>query len=74
MPKQIKDITPEIHRCIIGACPSVFETSSEYIIVGRKLDPTSISPELQPRVGDGEAAVGIPKALLTALIPTLLQS
>jgi len=60
--------TPTEFKCLVGACPSVFETNrGTYIIVGKKLNLKEVTQEVKNKIGDGEIGVEIPKGLLDEL-------
>ena len=64
----IVEKTPAEFHCVIGTCPSVFETDrGTYIIVGKKLNLKEVTQEVKNKIGDGEIAVEIPKGLLDEL-------
>ncbi len=52
--------------CGIGACPLVYEAKREsgevYLIIGRQVNP--LDAGLEGKVGEGEALVEIPRALI----------
>ncbi len=57
------EVTPEEVRCGIGACPSVFDSGNQYMVVG--VVPTGEIPlEVRSKIGKGEAVVLVPKKLL----------
>ena len=52
-------------ECGAGPCPSAHKTSrGTYFIVGRQLSPDEVSELLPVHIGEGEAAVEIPQALV----------
>jgi hypothetical protein len=62
----IKELTPKEMLCCIGACPSTYEATREgkevYLVVGKKINPSDAG--LEKKVGEGEALVEIPRALI----------
>ena len=62
----LKEITPERLLCIVGACPSAYEGNREgnevYLVVGKAVNP--IDAGLENKVGDGEALIEVPRALI----------
>ena len=63
----LRDITPKELNCVIGACPTIFETDSGFVIVGNNLDGAELPGSIAEKVGAGERAVYVPKALLREL-------
>lgn len=63
---KIKNITPNEHKCIIGACPTIVESNNgSYIIVGELMNNNDLSDlGLLKKVGENEVAIEIPKSLL----------
>ncbi|HOZ46600.1 MAG TPA: hypothetical protein PLO37_06595 [Candidatus Hydrogenedentes bacterium] len=60
---RIREITPEPLKCIVGACPAVYETDrGTFILIGRQLDVAQLLPG---KVGSEETAIEIPQELLT---------
>lgn len=64
---KIKDITPQEHKCIVGACPTIVESDNgSYIIVGELINEADLTDlGLLKKVGKNEVAIEIPKSLLT---------
>jgi len=62
----IKDITPKEFKCIVGACPGIFETDrNTYILIGVELKKDQLRHlGLQGRVGNDETVIEIPKDIL----------
>ena len=61
-----KELTPESLKCLIGACPAIFETTdNSYLVIG-KLKKENAVPK--GRVGSDEVLIEIPKELLAELI------
>lgn len=62
----LREVTPQNMMCGIGACHSVYEATREgkevYLIVGKQVSP--LDTGLEKKVGEGEALVEIPRALL----------
>jgi hypothetical protein len=55
----LKEITPVRLRCTLGACPAVFESShEELVIIGKKAD-LNIIQELAERIAEDEYAIQI---------------
>ena len=49
----LKRLTPQEQRCIVGACPEVYEVNKEnYLIIGKVVDAKDFG--LEKNVGDGE--------------------
>lgn len=62
----IRELTPEAMRCIIGNCPAIFETDrGTYLIIGRKIDMGDSIGNISARVGENETIIEIPKILLS---------
>lgn len=60
----VRDLTPDTHRCGIGACPAVFETDrGTIVLVGKVLSDTDRA-QLAERIGEGEVAIEIPRDLI----------
>lgn len=65
---KLKEITPEHLRCVIGACPAVYETDrGTYVLIGKIVNDTDIANVLAGMVGADEMAVEIPKEFLSGL-------
>jgi hypothetical protein len=66
---QFRELTPEPLRCVIAACPAVFEdaNAAEILVIGRRLNDT----ELSHRVGEGEALVAISREMLVEALARL---
>ena len=63
-----KELTPDSVNCGIAACPALFETSSgTYVLIGRAIAADEVASCLPGRVGEGEAAIEIPRELLSEL-------
>ena len=62
----IKDMTPTSFQCVVGACPSFFETDKNtYILVGVQIHKSEIKNlGIESRVGGNEVAIEIPKELI----------
>lgn len=62
----VEEVTPAVNRCIIGSCPSTYKATIKgrqvYLIIGRQVTPTDAG--LEKKVGDGEALIEVPKALI----------
>ena len=67
---EIRDITPTAFRCIVGACPGILETETEYLVIGRVLSQVAVKAVSGVRVGLGEAVVAVPKGLLQGAVIT----
>jgi hypothetical protein len=62
-----KEITPQHLRCGLGQCPGVFEHGrDELIIVGQLLEG-NLKGQLAKRVGPGECAIRISRAMFAGL-------
>ena len=61
----IKDATPEKHKCVAAACPSVYvdEDSDKVIIIGDEADVKELGIS-EDNVGDNEKAIIVDKAML----------
>ena len=60
-----KNITSRKNYCGIGACPSVFETDRETIIIVGSIPANNDLPQsIRRKMGRGEVAVEVPKGLL----------
>ena len=65
--------TPAELFCLVGACPSLFETDrGTYIIVGKELNLKEITQEIKKKIGAGEIGIEVPKALIIDIIKGLL--
>jgi len=61
--------TPTELICLVGTCPSLFETDrGTYIIVGKELKLKDITQEIKNKIGEGEMCIEVPKELITKLI------
>ena len=61
--------TPPEFYCVVGTCPSLFETDrGTYIIVGKELNLKEITQEVKNKIGEGEIGIEVPKELITELI------
>lgn len=61
-------------RChTADCCPTIMESqdSQEIVIVGDGLNRLLASPDVRSKIGDGEAAVVIPRALLLEALKSL---
>lgn len=62
----VRELTPSGAACVIGACPAIFETDqNSVLVVGKALsieDAERVGIAL--RVAEGESVVEIPKNLL----------
>ena len=55
-------------KCVLGSCPSIFETDrGTFIIIGERLEKWQEENLLAGKVGLGEAAIEVPKNLLKNL-------
>jgi hypothetical protein len=64
---KMKDITPAEFACATcSKCPSVFETESSYVIIGKKLSSAALAM-VENRVGDDEFVVEVPKGMIDGL-------
>lgn len=63
------EVTPDMHRCIEGgACPSVFVTNDEtLLIVGKVLDRALLAQLPEGRVAEDELVIEVPKTLISRL-------
>lgn len=62
---KIEDITPPEYRCAIGACPAVFRTDRDtLVIVGRVLSAAETHGMLPGRISSDEGAIEIPIGLV----------
>ncbi|WP_040252099.1 hypothetical protein [Psychroserpens mesophilus] len=63
---KIKDITPDKHKCVIGACPTIIETNKDtYIIIGSIVESDILKKlSLEKKVGVNEIAIEVPKSLI----------
>jgi hypothetical protein len=60
----LKEITPAHLRCSLGACPAVFESNAEEIvIIGKKADLALIQ-KLEGRVAEDEYVIVIRREFL----------
>jgi hypothetical protein len=67
MPKY-REITPAALRCIIGACPSVFETDTgSLVVIGSRLGAHQLSCLPKGKIAEHEFAVEVPRDLLARL-------
>lgn len=66
---KIRELTPQPLRCVLGACPAVFEQTEtgEILIIGRKYS----DEDLNHRVGDGEAFVVVSREMLIGALRML---
>ena len=65
---KIREITPEGLRCVLGACPAVYESDSGTIVlIGRRLDALAVAELLPGKVGSDEVAVEIRREFLPGL-------
>lgn len=65
---KVLDLTPELLRCPpIGMphCPAIFEHGDGFTLVGKLLNPDQLPNEIMSKVGPGEVAIHVPKALLS---------
>jgi hypothetical protein len=67
--RRIRELTPKPLRCVVGACPAVFEDANagEVLVIGRRLSDS----ELSHRVGEGEALVAISREMLVEALARL---
>jgi hypothetical protein len=65
---KLKEITPEHLRCVVGACPAVYETDrGTYVLIGKIVNDVNIANLLAGKVGADEMVVEIPKEFLSSL-------
>lgn len=50
--------------CVLGSCPSIFESDGTYIIVGKVIPKTNLADNVVSKIGEDEIAVEIPRNLL----------
>ena len=62
----IRELTPIGMSCIIASCPSSYEAERDgekvYLIIGRVINPSDAG--LEGKVGNGEALIEVPRALI----------
>ncbi len=64
---KVKEISPD-NYCVLGSCPSVFETDKgTFLIIGKKLDNEKIPDEVKKKIGSNEMVIEVPKNLITEL-------
>jgi hypothetical protein len=62
------EITQANLFCAVAACPSVFETDrGTFVLIGEKVNPKDAPEKIKNKIGAGEAAIEIPKGLITEL-------
>ena len=56
------DLTPSNLKCgIFGGCPAIFkDTEGNYLIIGKKLNPNNLPPEIADSISDTEEVISIP--------------
>ncbi len=65
---KIEDITPVEFFCGVGACPSVFRTDQDtLLLVGRALSLSEIQQLIPGRISSHEGVVEVPIGLVKAL-------
>ena len=65
---KVIDLTPKEFYCMAGACPKVFETDrGTVIVIGRLLDRQEQSQLPTGTLGEGEAAVELPRGVVKSL-------
>jgi hypothetical protein len=65
---KVIDLTPKEFNCMAGACPKVFETDrGTVIVIGRVLGYQEQSQLPTGTLGEGEAAVELPKGIVANL-------
>ena len=66
--RKLREITPAHLRCLVGACPAVYETDDgRLLIIGKTLSPEAASLLPPGKVGPGEAVIEISRALIANL-------
>lgn len=66
--KIVNEITPQRMECVVGACPSIFETDrGTYILIGKELGIEDAPEKVRAKIGVGETAMEVPKELITKL-------
>ncbi|MFZ0572091.1 MAG: hypothetical protein WCD20_09145 [Rhodomicrobium sp.] len=71
---QKKELRVLAGRChTASCCPTIMESqeSQEIVIVGDALNGLLASPDVKRKIGEGEAAVVIPRALLIEALKSL---
>jgi len=64
---KLKDITPADFVChTSNCCPAVFETDASYVIIGKKLNATSMAA-IADRVGNDEFVIEVPKGMISGI-------
>jgi hypothetical protein len=69
----LKEITPVRMRCMIGACPAIFETADgRHVIIGKivSADDVHFGETLNGRIGPGEIAIEVPSDLIAGTVKT----
>jgi hypothetical protein len=57
-----KNITPKEGRCIVGACPSCFETDyGTIIVIGRQVPSRILPLNVRRKLGAYDIAVQVPR-------------
>jgi hypothetical protein len=64
---KLKDITPEGFCSYSASCPAIFETDNNtFVIIGKVVS----HPDLEERVGEGEAVVEVSSELVLKALGT----
>ncbi len=69
--KEFKVLAGRCHTS--SCCPAIMESreNGEIVIVGDALSGLLASPEVKDRIGEGEAAIVIPRALLLEALKSM---
>lgn len=66
----LTELTPEMLRCAVGPCPSVFETDrGTFIVIGKVVQDEEALRLLRGKIGEGESAVELPRAFFNGVKP-----
>jgi hypothetical protein len=60
----IFDVTPMKFQCMVGACPSIFESAQGVLIIGKRLAKAAVPASVWRKIGKDEALILVPKDLL----------
>ena len=66
--ESIREVTPKEIDCAWAACHSIYEGAREgeqvYLIIGKVVNSSEIPGELEKKIGEGEALIEVPRALI----------
>jgi len=59
---EVEERTPKEEMCLVGTCPAIKECGENYLIIGKKAEPSDFG--LEGKVGKDEVLIEIPKGII----------